>query len=435
MAVWEAGRAPDERRGVWHEIGALAGLALLLLSLARFGKSTPFPGIYGLVPTVGTGLLLLCAGAHNSVGRVLGHRWLVGIGLVSYSAYLWHQPLLALARQASAGELPIHLRVGLVALTFVLANLSWRFVEAPFRRRDRFDRRRIFVLAAAGSAVLLAVALAGHWPRGFERQRLDEVRARALETAAPSLMRERCHTGGRSYVKPADACAYPAGELRWAVFGDSHTVELAYALGQRLEARHEALKHLSFSGCPPALSRTDSGIDANCAQWTREAVAWLAGASKVQHVVVSYRIHAALFGEHEAVYPHLPDQFAGEERQRRWADYVGVVQALVAAGKDVTLVLQAPELPRGMARLVWSSAYQDGQVRGVDRAWWTQRSAFVQAHLGDLPPQVRIIDPTGLFCDDRNCMAARGGQAYYFDDDHLSVGGADLVAQQILKGR
>lgn len=435
VSVWASSREPRDRRGLWYEFGALAGLAMLLLALARFGKSTPLPGLYGLCPTLGTGLLLLCAGPHNTVGRVLGHRWLVGIGLVSYSAYLWHQPLLAFARQASAGELSLLERGGLVALTFLLAYLSWRFVEAPFRRRDCFDRRRIFVLAAAVSAVLLCVAAAGHWTKGFERLRLDEARERALQTSVPSPYRDNCHTGGRTYKAPADACVYPAGELRWAVLGDSHTVELAYALGQRLAARHEALKHLSFSNCPPSLSRTDSGVDVSCAEWTREAVAWITASAAVRHVVVSYRIHAALFGEHEAVFPHLPDEFAGEERQRRWADYVGVVKALIAAGKDVTLVLQAPELPRTMARLVWSSAYQDGQVRGVDRSWWTQRSAFVMAHLADLPTRVRIIDPTGLFCDEKLCLAARGGQSYYFDDDHLSVVGADLVVQEVLKGR
>src|SRR5690606_21846651 len=84
-------------------IGA-AGLALILGSIVLLDETTPFPGTYALAPTLGAVMIIACVQEGVTVHRILSHKLFVGIGLISYSAYLWHQPLFAFARQASAGE-------------------------------------------------------------------------------------------------------------------------------------------------------------------------------------------------------------------------------------------------------------------------------------------------------------------------------------------
>ncbi len=148
-------------------IGALAGLGLIGLSVVLFKEDTPFPSLVTLAPVVGTGLILLCATPHNIAGKMLGHPILVGVGLISYSAYLWHQPLFAFARLQGTKEFSPMLITLLIGLTFVLAWGSWRYVEKPFRNRAFLSRTAIFVLSGALLAVLLAIGGAFHASKGL----------------------------------------------------------------------------------------------------------------------------------------------------------------------------------------------------------------------------------------------------------------------------
>ena len=149
------------------ELGSLAGLALLAYAIFAFDKQTPFPSLYTLAPTVGAALIILFASPQNTVGKLLGSRALVGVGLISYSAYLWHQPLFAFAKHRSLQEPGAALMGTLALVSLVLAYFSWKYVEAPFRSKQGFSRQQIFTLGAVGSVFFIAVGLAGTLSKGF----------------------------------------------------------------------------------------------------------------------------------------------------------------------------------------------------------------------------------------------------------------------------
>ena len=133
-----------------------------------FDKGTPFPSLYALVPTVGTGLIILLSSSQTMVGRLLSIKPLVAVGLISYGAYLWHWPLLVFARHLSLTE-PSELTFAILALlSFPLAYLSWRYIEKPFRTKSIFSRKAIFTLSFIGSVLFITVGLAGHFSNGFE---------------------------------------------------------------------------------------------------------------------------------------------------------------------------------------------------------------------------------------------------------------------------
>jgi peptidoglycan/LPS O-acetylase OafA/YrhL len=143
------------------------GLILLGYAVFFFDEGIPFPSVYALVPTVGAVLLILFATPATWVGKLLASPPLVWIGLISYSAYLWHQPLFVFARLQALDEPSVGLMAGLCVMTLILAWFSWRFVEKPFRDRSRFTRTQIFSVAVLGSVLFMALGVSAVFTDGF----------------------------------------------------------------------------------------------------------------------------------------------------------------------------------------------------------------------------------------------------------------------------
>jgi len=154
-------------RGQIGQWASVAGVGLILLAVVGFDRGTPAPSYYTLIPTAGAGLIIVFATSETVVGRLLAHDFLSGIGLISYSAYLWHQPLFAFARIRSADKPGVLLLGSLIALSLVLAYASWRFVEKPFRDRRLVSRTAIFAGSGVMACILIGVGFVGQLDRGF----------------------------------------------------------------------------------------------------------------------------------------------------------------------------------------------------------------------------------------------------------------------------
>ena len=242
---------------------AAAGLALILFAILAYDSATPFPSFYTLVPVVGAALILLFAQQGTFVARLLSARLFVGIGLVSYSAYLWHQPLFAFARIRTMGEAPAWLFMLLAGLSLLLAYVSWRFIEQPFRRgRARWlpTRRAVFGTSTAAAAVLVAFGAYGY--------RSDGVPWRAAGQAEPGSW-EANMLASLTMARPGGACgethqlgsgqkarmceifAPPNPRHRIMVLGDSHAAASLPALAAIGE--ENAVYEIGMGGCPGLL--------------------------------------------------------------------------------------------------------------------------------------------------------------------------------------
>src|SRR4029077_2890166 len=142
-----------------------AGLACIVVPCLFYTKATPFPGLAALVPCFGTAAIIWAntlaprGVSRTSAGAFLASRAFVFLGLISYSLYLWHWPLFAFSNYWSLWPLSLTSRLGLIALAFLLAVLSWRFVETPIRHRAVFPARSsIFSFAALNLVVVCAFA-------------------------------------------------------------------------------------------------------------------------------------------------------------------------------------------------------------------------------------------------------------------------------------
>ncbi|MEN0042108.1 MAG: acyltransferase family protein, partial [Pseudomonadota bacterium] len=175
----------------WAGSLAALGLAAILTSFAIFGENTRAPSLLSALPVGGTMLLILFAGSTNVAGRLLSSNALVGIGLVSFSAYLWHQPVMAFFT-IYMGEGPSRIEgLLLIAASLVAATLTWKFVEQPFRSGPLSLRRPVFLASSAVAAALMVLV--------------------ALSTIAPQLQ----HDAHLALRYPAEHRAGGALISRW----------------------------------------------------------------------------------------------------------------------------------------------------------------------------------------------------------------------------
>lgn len=128
---------------------------LILTSTAYLSETTPFPGLWALSPTLGTVLIISFATPETIVGKILGSKPFVTTGMISYSAYLFHQPILAFTHHRFPGDLHGVIILGLILATFGLALLSWKFVEAPFRNREKISTQMIFWMSVVFACIFI----------------------------------------------------------------------------------------------------------------------------------------------------------------------------------------------------------------------------------------------------------------------------------------
>ncbi len=159
---------------VVSQAGSFLGVALLGYAVYVFDANTPMPSFYSLVPTLGAVCLISFATPHTIVGRILGHQWVVGIGLISYSAYLWHHPLFAFTRIRSPKEPSVWTFGLLIVCSLGLAYVTWRFLEGPFRDKGRISRKNLLLTTLSLSVIVVGLGLTGLLNKGFASRYASE---------------------------------------------------------------------------------------------------------------------------------------------------------------------------------------------------------------------------------------------------------------------
>lgn len=441
------------------EAFAAAGAAMLIWSIFFFDKTYPFPSLYTLVPVAGASLIILYAANGTLVGRALQWRPLVHVGLISYSAYLWHQPLLALARHVQLKEPPGWLLLALCIATLILAHLTWRYVERPFRDKERISRSQIFKQAALVSAVFFSIGVAGHATGGFP-QRFDDLTVRLQQDGVTSFWRqlEPCITRFRAQPSISSACAIgsPSGKASFAIVGDSHAGALIHELDKSARATGMTGKNFTFKGCPPLstirLASPDQD-DLQCEAIRADFFKKLDHDRDIPPVLIVHARWTQLMeqsrfdngeGGVESGAPWTwdlssqPDMYRSQMRNA----FIDSIRAMLSSGRTVVLVYPVPEMgwqvPNQLAKshLLTPPLLPDSASTSYNR--YLQRAKHAISALDDLGEHPRLfrVRPSEILCNtfvEGRCVAHHSGEPLYFDDDHLSNIGSRYVTDEVLK--
>ena len=435
---------------------ALAGLALILAAIFLLDGTYAFPSHWALLPVAGSMMLILFARADRGVGRMLALPPFVGIGLVSYSLYLWHQPLFAFARLAVNGPVTREMMVGLALLAGALSVLSWRFVEQPFRRSTGPGEARRSLRLAMGLALALAAIGAGLWlskglPGRFTPSRDPQILAMTKADPPAPADEAQCPPGQDGTSLPCMIIANASPMNRIALFGDSHAMAMLPAFRALARQRHAELHYAATAGCPPLIGgyilNGNLQPDA-CAGMAAQELAY----ARAAHVDTVYLVGRwTLYASEDPMTPEGRYLLADTAHPLFWkrSDSARVMASLLgdtvaryrAAGIRVVVLDQIPAQQFLVDRtLKWAAlrsssdgladAVRNSAVKVADyEALRSQTELALAAASANGAEILRLND---LFREGDRYPWAAPGASWYKDASHVSYPGAMRMVPAIL---
>lgn len=413
VAFYLGGKARDQFPPALNQILSLVGFGLITGAALTFTKETPFPGFYALVPTVGAGLIIVFGSPETFVGRLLGSRVFVGVGLISYSAYLWHQPLLSLARHRSLTEPGEVVMAGSIVLTFGLAYVTWRYVETPFRQGNIVPQRLLW-RASFVSAVVIAGSTVGLASITVEGRNIVDREMRAqwrigtcmfgLDQTYETLLQNRCdlvRVSDQTHDDPSRS------SKRFVLYGDSLAAHLYPGLVRVLG--EDGIIQLTAGGC--------GAIRATKARRCSDFYDWFVDdyvpSDKSDGIIVS--------SDWLSVYTRLGDE---EFRVRLDALFEKL------KGRRVLVYSQPASFSVNIDRYLYKLEKITREVpRTLDLE--PQNLEAVNTALSEESAKFgfEFINIEQLFCPRSKCGVVRDGVVYFGDSIHLALPGSMLVAE------
>lgn len=421
------------RRGGIRGHDGLSGLGLVMIVAAIFAydEQTPFPGLYALLPTLGAALVLVYAGKTTWVNRLLSLPPFVKIGLISYSAYLWHQPLFAYVRQLSVKTPSLNVMLALSAASLGLAYLSWRFVEQPFRRPGGISRPAILGASVAGLAACIALgAFVANSPAAKSRRALSGAKFTELSQAQRAnrgLDDKACQafTTSPKCVSGPDPVA-----LLW---GDSYAMALANAL--RSSKAPLPFVQMTMSACAPILGianhappRYNEQWGQKCIQNNEQVYEWLSVHPEIRYVILSSPFVILTQDSKRLTLPDGTTRPTGDFSTEQLRQTLHRIKTL---GRIPVIISPTPLSGYNTGRCLIIQHTLNRSLDSCDFPLAGQLREPLYDQLRDIARQTDtdIIMLSDLICPDGKCRSHIGEIMIYRDSGHLSHDGSATLGK------
>jgi peptidoglycan/LPS O-acetylase OafA/YrhL len=414
---------------------SLCGAVFLALGYFLLTKDKRFPGWWAVLPTLGAASII-AAGQQAWLNRkVLAHPVLVWIGLISFPLYLWHWPLLSFARIMQSEVPQIEIRLVAIALSVVLAWLTFILVE----KRVRYQNKKVV------TAVLL-VMMAFTGLLGYNAYSRDGYSFRA------SIKNLEKQSNGFNWddIKNYDQLVknYPHDLKRDVMLiGDSHAQAIFSGFSEVFKQHQARLQIRTSAACPPFYDLTVQhiGQQEECKDVMNGYLDAVIKDDSIKTVILSSRGPLYLtghgFGDIDMIHLRIKSKYAEAKPNEDYTDVFAdamsrTLAMLTKANKKVFFIVDVPELGFEPELCVDLRPYKlvdnKKSVCAITKDVYLKRNASylnIVAQRAKSFPNVKFLRPSNYLCDDQFCYAKKGDVIFYRDDDHLSYEGSLRLGQ------
>jgi peptidoglycan/LPS O-acetylase OafA/YrhL len=440
---------------------ALIGLLAIIFSIFAYNERTPFPSVYALVPIVGAILLVIYADKETITAKLLSTKTFVGIGLISYSAYLWHQPLFAFARIRMLEYPSSLLMLSLSVLSLFFAYFSWRYIEKPFRKSAQLSQKRIFQFSSIGIIIFLVMGLIGSslngkltkttyppYPPNISYESLNH---RISNEGLPCKRSSKIDVSN-AYI----GCVFGNRDAvdNVVLLGDSHSAALSYELERWANTHGKRVTWLKMNGCHnfPNVVKNRKAPRVDCVKNHNELTNFIStlNADVILTIRWTHRMYPIdgvkltmpyrnSFGDVEdstyrEYYVYNSGNF-DSSYQAKQDSLRNYVLSIADAASTLFLIHPVPETAINIFKRNFRHWQFKDEVLAdvfINEEDYQNRNKFVNQTFEELSKgNIIHIRPGKLFCEESKCYLQKNTIPLYLDDDHLSDSGALLIINEI----
>lgn len=412
------------------------GLLLIVGSYFLISAENPWPGYLAILPVLGTFLIIQ---AHRNNSVITNNLVFQKLGTWSYSIYLWHWPLVVAIFTFKLPEYYIYLGI---TLSILLGFLSYKYIEQIKFRNDfsnplsYFKSKPIYIVVIMGllGGMLLLK------PNLFTPYRFS---AKELIIIEQEQKHPPCNK--KDSMVP-HGCIYGEGPVKAIVLGDSHAVYQNNAIGSRAEMLGGSILGLSLSGCPVIkgvykVDKNSINPDYKCGDLFLKNIEILSKKYPDTPVIIIERLSVYTHGHNEKGFPipekphYFVDKFFNERSDEYKANLISHTTDTICEitkKNPVYLVRPTPEMKMHIPLTMFKHLALNGDNTSVkitkDEYNQRQKLAFKMQDKAANLCGAKILDPTPYLCDKDFCYGDKSGIPIYFDDNHLSIFGAELIS-------
>jgi peptidoglycan/LPS O-acetylase OafA/YrhL len=422
---------------------SLSGLILIIFSIFIFNKNTPFPSLYALVPTLGTGLLILSAVPKTIAHNLLSKNFFVSIGLISYSAYLWHQPLLAFAKYRLVEDVSDLILIILCLSSIVIAWFSWNFIEKPFRNKKTISKKLIFIFSITGIIIFSSIGMSMHLKNGFnDRVSFSEELSKSFTRPLP----EDCFGTPYNHYEEKWGCFLgdEKEEIDFILFGDSHSLSFKTLIDEKAKQNGINIFYTGAPGCLPFLGvhidKDKKDQKQNNCNLLNERVYKLAKEKNIKGIILSarwsfYNLADYAFNGDRFISDNIDGPFSLSKSIENFSKlFDATVKKYEIIGVPLHLITQPPFQKNQPEAVFFNIAKGIGSIESMS----VKKSHFEKLNKVSMnaflkhKDAVNIYNLTDIFCGEVLCLIGDDEKSFYYDDDHLSNYGA-LKVEDIIE--
>ncbi len=413
---------------------SIAGLVLLIASSLVLTDQSSFPGINAFWPCLGV-VLLIVSGEQAVVNKkLLSIRPMVFVGLISYSLYLWHWPLVAFVNYFEIDK-TLEISSAIVLASLVLAIISWKFIEQPFRHIKLSPPKMWFSTLAALVCISLVVSLLVRSNQGFEsrffvkgwKNREATVSPKNCLSASPQDYPERCLLGKQG------------AEPTFVIWGDSHADTMVQTISEYASTQGAAGLAFIKHSCPSVAGTLRVGPSAGlgknfvseCAAYTDAAFEYLQKNTSVETVILNSAYNWYMRASTEDGIPILIKKDTGEGHGKVVLALVETANKLVSSGKKVIIVMPHYTLAKPRAAIVKHDTFGMSGTLSMSFAQAATYHEKLDALLDkyNLDQTVHRVYPSTYLCHDQDVCRYidASGNLFVSDGSHLSKIAAEKI--------